>query len=321
MVIWSGHSLKGASGERWFLLLRAFWGTISLSSWFVSVKFTKFGDAAAIYYSYPAFITLLARIFLKEPFTWFNVYTVVTTVVGILFISGPHYITALFSDDDTDFSHNDMIGIILASVGCFAVSCGNLSIRKLQKTPSPVIVIWFSLFSMISSFILVPIIDEYRAPGDWGQWIMLFGVGGFGVLTQVTITLALKIEHAAPVSILEAFNMVTAFIFQVFVFHQSMNWESGVGAGLIAVAVFSIGIKKFIETSAKSNQGIEDGPSSPVDIFVTEIPDCDLPPEYSPPPIPDYIFRANKEGTRFEFPPHITDPIPDIITQHKKLSD
>lgn len=281
-------SFFGAPAERWFLVLRAFWGTISLSSWFVSVKYTKFGDAAAIYYSYPVFIGVLARIFLKEPFTCFHFSTVLVTIAGILFISGPHYLTALFTgQNDDSFSRQDMIGIILATVGCFAQSCGNLSIRKLQKTPSSVVVVWFSIISMISSFILVPLIDQYRLPNDNIEWLRLLAVGLFGVLTQVCITAALKLEKATPVAILEAFNMIVAFTFQIVIFHEPISIWSGVGSILIGIAVVAIAVKKYSETKKDSCE---------VQVVVTEILDADLPPEYSPPPYDDkgsqFIFTA-----------------------------
>lgn len=288
------YNLLGAPGERWFLVLRAFWGTISLSSWFVSVKYTKFGDAAAIYYSYPVFIGVLARIFLKEPFTCFHFATVLVTISGILFISGPHYLTALFSNhgDSVSLSHRDMIGIILATVGCFAQSCGNLSIRKLQKTPSPVVVVWFSIISMASSFILVPIIDRFCLPSDYSEWFRLLAVGCFGVLTQICITTALKLEKATPVAILEAFNMIVAFLFQVFIFHESVSVWSGIGSLLIGIAVIAIAVHKYRE--AKKD-------TCDVHVVVTEILDSDLPPEYSPPPHidknsgPQFIFTVQAQ--------------------------
>lgn len=254
----------------------------------MSVKYTKFGDAAAIYYSYPVFIGVLARIFLKEPFACFHVLIVLLTIAGILFISGPHYLVALVSEsDEITFSQRDMIGIILATVGCFAQSCGNLSIRKLQKTPSPIVVVWFSIISMISSFILVPIIDKYRLPQENSEWFKLLAVGCFGVLTQVCITVALKLERATPVAILEAFNMIVAFTIQIFIFHEPVSIWSGIGSLLIGIAVVAIAFHKYQE--AKKDVHLCD-----VQVVVTEILDCDLPPEYSPPPYCD-------KGSQFVF--------------------
>ena len=240
------YDLKGVTGERIFLLLRCIFGTVSLSCWFVSVKMTKFGDAGAIYYSYPAIITLLARIFLKEPFSCFDFMTVIATVIGIFFISGPHYINAILFSDDLSFNHTEMLGVILASVACCGISCGNLAIRKLQKTPAPVVVVWFSLFSMAVSLILVPIVDRYVAPENGIEWLYILGVGVSGVMTQIFVTMAFQLESAGPIAITESFNMIFSFLFQHFIFQEEIKWTSGVGAALIGGAVLAIGIRKYI---------------------------------------------------------------------------
>ena len=240
------YSLKAAPEERIFILLRCIFGTVSLSCWFVSVKMAPFGDAGAIYYSYPAIISLLARIFLKEPFGLFDFMTVVLTVVGIFFISGPHYIMAIFHRDDVNFNHTEMIGVILASIACCGISCGNLAIRKIQKTPAPVVVCWFSLFSMCVSLILVPILDRYVLPADGTVWLYILGVCISGVLTQIFVTMAFQLENAAPISITESFNMIFAFVFQYFIFNEEIKWTSGVGAALIGGAVLAIGIRKYV---------------------------------------------------------------------------
>lgn len=239
-----GYDWKGHPGERIFILLRCIFGTISLSCWFVAVKMTKFGDAGAIYYSYPAFISVLARIFLKEPFGLFDFGTVVLTVIGIFFISGPHYIRAIFYRDSVEFSHTEMVGVILASVACCGISCGNLAIRKLQKTPVPIVVCYFSLFSMIISLILVPVLDRYVMPVEI-QWLWIFCTGLFGVLTQVFVTKAFKLENCGPISVTESFNVIFAFVFQYFVFDEKIAWTSAVGALLVVSAVFAIGLRKY----------------------------------------------------------------------------
>lgn len=240
----SKTSLLGESGERKFLLSRAAFGTVSMSCWFTAVKFTKFGDAAAIYYSYPAFISLIAYIFLKEPFGIFNLIVIILTVAGILCVSGPRYIFAAQSVESI-LEKNDLIGIILASVGCIFISFGNLSIRKIQKTSSHVVVIWFSIISMISSAILLPFLDSYKVPTTT-EWLYLLGVGGCGWLTTIFITLAFKCEKAAPVSVVEGFNMIIAFAYQSLIFHESISWTSGLGAILITSSVVAVGYKKWL---------------------------------------------------------------------------
>ena len=291
-----GLDWRGHPGERIFILLRCIFGTISLSCWFVSVKMTKFGDAGAIYYSYPAFISVLARVFLKEPFSLFDLLTVLLTVIGIFFISGPHYVRAIFFRDSLDFSHREMIGIILASVACCGISCGNLAIRKLQRTPVPVVVCYFSLFSMIVSLILVPIVDRYVLPEPI-EWLWIACTGLFGVLTQVFVTAAFKLEHCGPISVTESFNVIFAFLFQHFVFREKIVWTSGVGALLVVTAVFAIGLRKYIRHRSSEGTVVMATMSS----ADAESPSSrDLPPPYEPPPVS--AFKTRDQGLDFPDP-------------------
>jgi len=260
---------------------------------------TKFGDAGAIYYSYPAIITLLARIFLKEPFGCFDFMTVILTVIGIFFISGPHYVTAILHGDDLDFDRTNMIGVILASIACCGISCGNLSIRMIQKTPAPVVVVWFSLFSMVCSIILVPLVDRYVMPADLMEWLYILGVGASGVLTQIFVTLAFQLENAAPISVTESFNMIFAFIFQYFIFHEEIKWTSFVGAVLIGGAVLAIAFRKYFANKKE----IEAKHLRASGVFN----DIERPPPYNP-----YV-----QGNSVPFPASITTVSSFKSTQSK----
>lgn len=182
---------------------------------------------------------------LKEPFDYVDLIIVVFAVAGIFSISGPHYIIAIFDPSSTQFSHNDILGVSLASVACIAISCGNCSIRKLSKTPAPVVVVWFSLFSMICAIILLPIVDRYVLPESPLEWFYIFMVGFFGVLTQIFVTLAFQLEHAAPISVMESFNVAFSFIIQYYVFAEPIKLSSIIGAVILFVSVFAIGVKKL----------------------------------------------------------------------------
>lgn len=193
------------------------------------------------------FIVFLARIFLHEPFDLIDLIIVICAVIGIFSISGPHYINAIINPESLGkWSKDDILGVSLASLACVAISCGNCSIRKISKTPAPVVVVWFSFFSMTCAIILVPIVDKYVAPESATQWIYIFFVGFFGLLTQIFVTLAFQLEHAAPISVMESFNVAFSFLVQYYVFNETIQLTSIIGAVILFCSVFAIGLKKFI---------------------------------------------------------------------------
>lgn len=85
-------------------------------------------------------------------------------------------------------------------------------IRKLQKTPSTVVISAFSIASIICGIVTLAILGTVAAhhdvhditlPSDWTpqEWAWLVGNGLCGVFGQLFLTLALKVEEAGLVSL------------------------------------------------------------------------------------------------------------------------
>jgi hypothetical protein len=61
------------------------------------------------------------------------------------------------------------------------------------------------------------------------------------------MTLALHYESAGPVSVTRTFNIVLAFLWDIFLFSQTFDWTSVVGASLVSVCIIILAIFKWKE--------------------------------------------------------------------------
>ncbi|KAJ8982046.1 hypothetical protein NQ317_001741 [Molorchus minor] len=76
-------------GKRIMLLLRSFTGTAALMLSFYAFRHMPLADASVIVFSVPVFTGIFARMFLKEPCGLFNVFSVILTLIGVVFITRP----------------------------------------------------------------------------------------------------------------------------------------------------------------------------------------------------------------------------------------
>ncbi|RWS03808.1 solute carrier family 35 member G1-like protein [Dinothrombium tinctorium] len=240
-----GAPLLGTLNERWHLFGRAITGTLNQGGWYLSVRKISLMDSSAIFYSAPVFVGFLAFLFLGEPFGIFEGISIVVTIVGVLLISRPQFIP-IFSDKTHPMTSETIEGLILALLGSFTFALSNIHLRKLQKTATEVIAFWFSILTIFLGTILVLCFDEVKMPKDAFQWFLIFLVGLCGILGQISFALALKIEKAGPVSIVQSSNIVIVLIYQLTFFNEPVTLLSLVGAVLIGSSVVLTGLKDML---------------------------------------------------------------------------
>ena len=67
-----------------------------------------------------------------------------------------------------------------------------------------------------------------------------------GVLGQLFLTIALKIEEAGLVSLARTIDIVMAFVFQVAFLEEVVHWTSGLGAAIVCFGVIAATIRKYL---------------------------------------------------------------------------
>lgn len=258
------------AGERRAMLERSFYGFISFVTCYKALSFISLSDNQAIVYSSPVYISFVACIFLGEPCGIFQIFVVATTLVGVMLIARPTFIFRVDTSHD-EFSPQDrIIGVALAFIGSVVQAFIYLSLRRLQKTPTTLVMTGFSFVMAVFAAITLAILYfatplEVIFPTTLTHWGFIFLNGMCGVFGQGFLTIALKIEEAGLVSLARTFDIVLAFIYQIILLkNQSVYWTSILGAvivcsGCVAVAVKKIWSAKKSHTFDEKNQNPEPG--------------------------------------------------------------
>ena len=216
-------SLK-KTGEPWvgsnrkLLLLRGFFGTAGLYTYFVTVQHLSLGTAVAIQYLSPIFTAVIAIYILKEivlPYQWFFF---AVSFLGVLLIKGI----------DTRISWQ-MLGIGVAS-SIFSALAYNM-IRTLKAKEHPlVVVLHFQMFGAITGLLFT--LFNWQTPIGI-DWLYLILLGVFTQLGQTNLTRAFQSEKAAKVSIIQYSGIIYALIFGWFLYGETHGWLEIAGIVLI----------------------------------------------------------------------------------------
>ncbi|KAI1289665.1 Solute carrier family 35 member G1 [Halotydeus destructor] len=284
-VIFSASSIFGARGERLTLYLNGVVGAIAVCTSYFAFQLMPLGDATTIIQSMLIWATIFACVFLKETCRPFQVVIVMIAFVGVILVSRPTFAmgdrtvvlenswgsetvsnTSLESFSD---GQGDMVstggGAIYALIASLGLGVSFNLLRKLQKTPAGVTIIWVSFMSLVlavtllsSQYVISPKEIPWRGSFSSKEWLLLLANGVCGVFAQLTLTVALKIEGASLTSIGRSSDIVIAYVYQVLFLSQPLNVSSMIGATLVTVCVIASGLDKLRQSRLEQdNEGPE----------------------------------------------------------------
>lgn len=253
MVVKGGLNVLGPHRETkyWFLLCGVFDAvTVYLS--FVSFRRLPLSDATVITSSVPVFVTVAARIFLKEKCGSCQVVAIAISVAGVALVSKVPLLMASRREDI--YSRDTVVGL-LAAFGSMASESGvYIVLRRLHDVDPYVILFNFGVVATLVNALLTIAFGSF----SWTlcgveQWLVL-AVGAFSFLSQLALTKALEIEDAGPVSVLMAAgDIILAFILDMTLFHDSPDAYTIAGTVLVVTSVMLVGFKKWIDGNVKTS--------------------------------------------------------------------
>ncbi|XP_076313880.1 solute carrier family 35 member G1-like [Tachypleus tridentatus] len=241
-IIYSKANYFGEEGERIILFFRAIFGGIVKALMIYCFHWLPLADAYTIYSSSPVFISLLAYLVLREPCGAYNIFVLMLAMTGIILIIKPTFIIGTFQNiHDVD---NRWIGITVGFSACLLKACCYTMARKLQKTPPQVVAAMMSAFSLVVGTFLLFLFEEIQISSCGKNSVLVVSSGIFMMLNQLFTTIALQVENAGPVSVAQTLNIITAFLFDIFLLNTIATWYSIFGAVLILVGVLLTTLRK-----------------------------------------------------------------------------
>lgn len=248
IVVYTGHPVF-PKGQRIILILRCFVGTSGLMLSFYAFRHMPLADASVIIFSTPVFVSIFARLFLKEPCGLFNVLTVLLTLIGVVLITRPaaifgNSIPSLVDEQITD-RHYGGVGPVAALSSTLFGANAYVLLRALKGLHFSVIMTNFGAFAIIYTTIVTGSLGVLCWPQCGMDRLLVLALAIFSFLGQILLTLALQIEQAGPVAIARSADIVFAFVWQVMFFKEVPNGYSIFGALLVICSVILTGLRKW----------------------------------------------------------------------------
>lgn len=223
-----GESLK--SNHPWSHLLRVIFSCTAIFCTYYVYRKLPIATAAAIGYTSPLFVTLLAFFLLKERLNYKQWILMVVGYLGILMMVQP-------------------TSIKLTSA-CFIALLANISAatsivftKKLSKTdPVSTIMFYSNAFSFLIACIAVCFV--WQTP-SFKDFLLLCGVSLFGLGSNVLLSYALKFGRASVVSSFEYTRLIFIAFVGFIYFNEVPHWSIFAGAVVVCFATFLIARFEF----------------------------------------------------------------------------
>lgn len=224
-------------------------GTTGLMLSFYAFRNMPLADASVIIFSTPVFVAIFARVFLKEQCSFFNIVTIVLTLVGVVLITRPPFVfgdsPAVLEAERYEGKHYDIWGPVAAISSTLFGANVYILLRALKGLHFSVIMTNFGAFALIYTLIVCGSIGAICWPAcGRDRWLVVV-LGIFSFLGQILLTVSLQLEQAGPVAIARCADIVFAFIWQMMFFGETPTGYSLLGAFLVVSSVILTALKKW----------------------------------------------------------------------------
>ncbi|WP_370622883.1 DMT family transporter [Winogradskyella forsetii] len=210
--------------KRGLMIMRGIVGLISMTLFFLSLKYIAMGTAVSLRYIAPIFATFFALFILKErikPIQWL---CFAVAFSGVLILKG--------FDEDSEIQ---IIGVVLALTSAVFSGFVYIFIRKIGDADHPVVIVnYFMVISAVIGGLLS--INEWKNP-EGKEWLILMSLGVFGYFAQLYMTKAMQVGETNQIAPLKYLEVIFTIIIGLIWFKESYTIWSLVGILLIIVGL------------------------------------------------------------------------------------
>ena len=216
--------------QKTLLVIRSVVGLISMTLFFLSLKYIAMGTAVSIRYIAPIFAAFFALIFLKEKIKLIQWVFFLIAFLGVLIIKG--FGEAL-----------QIEGVIFAVVSAIFAGLVYITIRKIGNKDHPVVVV--NYFMVISAVIggVLSISSWVNPVGK--EWLIFLSLGVFGYFAQLYMTKAMQVGETNQVAPLKYLEVIFTIIIGLVWFKEIYSLWSLLGIVLKVIGLtLNVTIKK-----------------------------------------------------------------------------
>lgn len=230
--------------DKGLLFFRGILGFINVMATIYSVRYMNLGDQKMVTATKPIFVSISARLFLKERCGLFDLAAMFFMLVGIVFVVRP---PILFGTDPGDgYEMMEMYSAIAVFVATALSANNTVILRKFRKEHAASLTSANQIFFIIESFIFIFAFSIPFTDPTWAEKLklLILSVGMF--ICNLLLIIALKIEKANKVAVVNSsLGIIAAFLVQILYFGVLPNLYSILGTGLVSCSIVISAAKSF----------------------------------------------------------------------------
>ncbi|MBE6224862.1 MAG: DMT family transporter [Bacteroidales bacterium] len=229
MVKSRGRSFAIQKGEMWPLLMVGVFFVLSSITLFRSYLYMDSGIASTILFIYPVMVALIMAVFFKEKVSFQTWVCIAMALAGIgLLYKAP------------DGAVLSTVGILFVLGSALAYTLYIITVNKtiLKDVPSVKVTFYVILTGFIIFSVMVLLGGGLQTPTKWWLWLDLVAFALFPtVISMYCATKAIVYIGSTATAILGALEPVTAVLFGITLFGETLQGRGVAGLLLIIVSV------------------------------------------------------------------------------------
>ncbi|KAG1149294.1 hypothetical protein G6F37_011447 [Rhizopus arrhizus] len=230
----------GKKGIRKWILLRALTSSIALYLFFYGLTKLPLIDATVIFFVGPIFKIIIASSVLNENYSVKDGFYSFICFIGLLFVIKP---SVLFHQQMTVEDVPRSIATVAVLVGALMSAMAYVTARKLGQDTH--IVVHMVYFGLVASIISLPRLQEFVIPDQLDTIWMLGAIGLVAFLGQTLLNYGLKLAPFGLANIIQAGDVILAFIFGIVLFNEQPGFYTIIGSILVVLMTTMVNIHRW----------------------------------------------------------------------------
>ncbi|MCX7146334.1 MAG: DMT family transporter [Sulfuritalea sp.] len=200
-------------------------GFVSLVMYFQAISLIPLAAAVTLNYTSPLFLALLLVLWLKEPVRRGFYAALAAGFIGVILLLQP------------TLGGDQWLGAAFGLGSGIVSSVAYLNVRRLGELGEPEwrTVFYFSVLSALGGLPWLLASGSFHQTDSRG-WLLLVGVGGFGVLAQLCMTAAYKRGKTLVSASLAYTTVVFSSVFGMLLWGETLSWPAWAGVTLIVAS-------------------------------------------------------------------------------------
>ncbi|MBK9020396.1 MAG: DMT family transporter [Sulfuritalea sp.] len=221
-------------------VVRGLSGFVSLVMYFYAISMIPLAAAVTLNYTSPLFLALLLALWVKEPVRRGFYGVLAVGFVGVILLLQP------------TLARDQWLGAVFGLGSGIISSVAYLNVRRLGELGEPEwrTVFYFSAMATLGGLPWLLAASPFHAI-DLRGWLLLLGVGGFGLLAQLCMTAAYKRGKTLTSASLAYSTVVFSSAFGMLLWGETLPWAGWAGVVMIvASGLFATVLSRRTDTEA-----------------------------------------------------------------------